>query len=616
MKWLVSRAISNTQTSDNVALDTRQRHENEVIAQVESPTEQARKWVPALARTGASAPRLALRSSSGRCEQQPPRVSQRQLNPFLPSVCAGRTRLRCIVAVMDPPARPKLKLSLGKVGANGSQPQTPVSGVPSSTPQTPAAQTPSIKLKFGGIKAKQHHPTPADDVSGTIPTSKKRKISTPSEVTAAAATPKPIQKLKLTTKNAGSRAGPQSAVTPGIRLKTRGKIPKRPLGVGYDSELEDREIDPVILEAMVLRMQPGPDCDYIRNMIAEGKVGVSVLQGGASINLRLFDQDGRRGMMTVRGNQYAISVVDLPTITEGMKSWNKKDWMKSVDISQMCLVLGPCNGEDEARNYRLHPDINPKTYQYAHGLTAPMHWVRKRRFDKTSRHRLDNIERIERRLNALLAGDAAATEVKWQVLDYNPLERNPQGDGDEDEDEDEEGFDAEGEDEDGYFPAVPNVHQYGQDEIADIEAALMEDEPAGISSAPFMPDSMTTSQVQSPAADTSAAPTPTALPFDTADAATPDNADADADDDDDASSNEGAEVEAGVSEAKAAKLEKLREIEKSIADKEKAFKQCASNILRKKIAMTIQKLQADRDMALRELGMNGDADGEVDSEEG
>lgn len=515
---------------------------------------------------------------------------------------------------MDPPARPKLKLSLGKAGANNSQPQTPTSGLPPSTPQTPAVQTPSIKLKFGGIKVKQHQSTPAEGVSGTTSASKKRKISTPSD-TIAPAPPKPVQKLKLTTKNVTHKAGPQSAVTPGIRLKTRGKIPKRPLGVGYDSELEDREVDPVILEAMVLRMQPGPDCDYIRTMIAEGKIGVSVLQGGASINLRLFDQDGRRGMMTVRGNQYAITVVDLPTVTEGMKSWNKKDWMKSVDISQMCLILGPCNGEDEARNYRLHPDINPKSYQYAHGLTAPMHWVRKRRFDKTSRHRLDNIERIERRLNALLAGDAAATEVKWQVLDYSPLERSPEAEGDEDEDE--EGEDAEGEEDDGYFPAVPNVHQYGQDEIADIEAALMEDEPVTVSSTPLMPDSMTTSQIQSPAADTSAAATPTALPSDYFDAATPDHADADADDDDDdASSNEGAEVEAGVSEAKAAKLEKLREIEKSIADKEKAFKQCASNILRKKIAVTIQKLQADRDMALRELGMNDGTGGEVESEEG
>lgn len=80
-----------------------------------------------------------------------------------------------------------------------------------------------------------------------------------------------------------------------------------------------------------------------------------------------------------------------------MKTWDKKNFFESVDIPQMCLVLGLVKNDEEARTFPLPPDLDSKNYQYAHGLTAPMRDVRKRRFERTARARVDDVEAVEER---------------------------------------------------------------------------------------------------------------------------------------------------------------------------------------------------------------------------
>lgn len=538
---------------------------------------------------------------------------------------------------MDPPPpRPKLnlKLSLSNIKAsNNSQPQTPQS----------AQRTPSLKLKFGGTPTPGQTPgksipsTPAHDDAPNGST-KKRKRQTPSvdlEHPPIGAQPARVLSLKLNTKQpvVNSKG---SAITPGIKLKTKGKIPKRPQGVGYDSELEDREIDPVILEAFVLRMLPGEDCDYIRDAIANGTVGVSLLQKGADIRLRFLDVNGRRGILIVRGRQYAFTVVDLPTITEGLKSWDKKNFIKSVDISQLCLVLGRCADDEEARNFPLPPDVNPKTYQYAHGLTAPMRNVRKRRFERTTRTRLDDIEAIERKVNSLLEADAKATDVSWEILDRDPRQ-------DEDESsEDEYDSDEEGEQE-GYFPyqngradttqtQTPD-QQYTHEDISALEA-MFEDDPDDEAAPPLPtapPTSVTTATATPADPSSSTAPTPaaeteldadgdTSLPDADLTAATtntndddddddPADADADADDDEDSDHE--------ASDEKAETLVKIKEAEEKIEQETKKLKSTTNPILKKKIALKIRALENDARMMRRHAGIGegGDGGGGEGSEE-
>ena len=71
-------------------------------------------------------------------------------------------------------------------------------------------------------------------------------------------------------------------------------------------------------------MLPGSDCDYLRQMIAEKRVGLPRKEGGADVQMKFLQPEGRRAVVTVRGNHYAATITDLPTIIEGMKSWDKE----------------------------------------------------------------------------------------------------------------------------------------------------------------------------------------------------------------------------------------------------------------------------------------------------
>ena len=382
-------------------------------------------------------------------------------------------------------ARPKLKLSFSRVG----QPTDSTTGAAQSPPPPSAIRTPSIKLNF----AKPSQPSPSDASStpktrkpkpaanGTPTSAKKRKRSQePQDDGQAVANkrPSPQRKLTLKTKPVEGPPQPLARAPTGLRLQYKGKIKKREAGSGWDSELEDSEKDPVILDGFVLRMQPGDDCDYLQDNLAKGTIGLTRSLGGPDIRVKLFDVHGRRGVMHIRSNSYAIAMVDLPCIVEGMKSWDRKGWIKSVDICQMLLVLGPVRSDDEAKNYPLPREVDPTNMQYAHGLTPPMHYVRKRRFDKTRRTKLDDIENIERRVEALLAADAKAQRVEWSVTGHDPREdRSEQSSGEDysgtdEESESEVEVDAEGEDEepDDYFNAQPGAH-------AVVETPIYQDSP-------------------------------------------------------------------------------------------------------------------------------------------
>jgi transcription initiation factor TFIID subunit 7 len=246
----------------------------------------------------------------------------------------------------------------------------------------------------------------------------------------------------------------------------------RPKGVGYDSEASDTEIDPAIEEQFILRMQPGEDCDYLRKAIEEKRFGPRS-QGGADVSIKSLTRDGRRAIVTIQGRLYAASLVDLPCIIEGMKSWDKRGWYKSADICQMLLVLGRINSEDEAHNHPLPKDVDEKTWQFAHGLTPPMRWVRKRRF----RERISNrtIEAVELEVARLIQQDEEAIEPpEFEVLDYAQyngeasMQRSEEGDymGYDDEQ------DAEGEAEYDYDQSMQA--QEGGDDFEDALAAEME----------------------------------------------------------------------------------------------------------------------------------------------
>jgi len=397
-----------------------------------------------------------------------------------------------------------LKLKIKTGGLTGSN--TPSARTPGPIPTaTPIASTPGggikIKIKTGSARSTPVPPTPESSkpeplkktkagrqpkASAKVVESRKRRDDHDSDdegstIQVLSAQP-PAKKIKLSTKASGLKT-PSSALavkTPTVlKAKQKGEKPKRNPGEGYDSEASDNEDDPAIEEQFILRMLPGPDCDYLREAIANKTIGTPKSQGGPDIHMKFFHADGRRGAITVNGHIYASTLVDLPCIIEGMKSWDKRGWWKSADICQMLWVFARVNHEDEAKTIELPRIIDQRTFQYPHGLTPPMHYARKRRFRK--RISRTAIEAVEDAVEALFAKDkeckANGGTVTFAKLEQQRTasefsERSGTYD-DEDGDEDAEGED----DEPGYFN---NNHHGGNKELspdleADLEAEMQED---------------------------------------------------------------------------------------------------------------------------------------------
>ena len=511
--------------------------------------------------------------------------------------------------------RPALKLKLTTSGS-----------VPSSQPvATPASASGLPKLKFKFNSKNSDVPAPATAASPTavdpkqlksalkkvkkdrpprLIAGKKRDHSTaitddeievlpnrsPAPLTASG-----IKKIKL-------KASRKTPTTPFIRLKPKGKPPNRPLGVGYDSEASDREEDPAIEEEFILRMLPGEDCEYLRKAIEDKRWGPRN-QGGADIRLKFLHTNGRRAVIIIRGHIYAATLVDLPCVIEGMKSWDRRGWWKTADICQMLLVLGQVNTENEALEYALPgKELDKATWQYAHGLTPPMRWVRKRRFRKRVSNR--TIEAVEEEVERLLRLDEECIgESKYEALDLDRLSRGQSGrgeSGDEvlpggseygEQDAVEEAYDA-----GDYDNPAEEVEDDGL--AADLELAMMAsdaDNAASISASShaanndtFNIDMMqhTDSEAGTPAAGT--------LSKD-------DSGDDESDDEVDAEE----EIDEDVLEQQAdlqRQREEIADLEAAIKSQTVEYERQQNSILKKKIMGKIQSLRGDLELKLAALG--------------
>lgn len=292
----------------------------------------------------------------------------------------------------------KLKLSV-------SQPPTPIEQ-PVASGAAPgwdsAAKTKRSYVRKDGDSKKSAAKKRAADDDGMSPAAKRiasgatRKLSLKPPVAHAADGSK-LTKISLPNK--------RTSLPKFVDLRARGKAPPRPKGVGYDSEDSDTEKDPAVQQAVVLRMEPGEDADYLREAIQSNQIGPHPTQGDAEVSIKFIEKNYRRAVIKIKGRMYGAVLVDLPCIVESMKSFDKKGWWKVADMNQMLLVLGRCQTEEEARTLALPKEVNKDTMQFAHGLTPPMHWVRKRRFRK--RLNYTQVQNVEEEVNKLIEADAA-----------------------------------------------------------------------------------------------------------------------------------------------------------------------------------------------------------------
>lgn len=338
----------------------------------------------------------------------------------------------------------------------------------SSIVPTPSALSPppadngsaSQKKRPSTKKSKQEH---GESSTPTIKFTKKRALDD-GDAQDGSVRKQPKLNISFSLKSSDQGASkPKKAVAPKLKLrqpsqklsllnKSSGAITfERRKGHGYDSEAEEVEEHPLIEHQFVVRMLPGDDCDYLHNAISNKLIGTK----DGDVKFRFFDKDGRKSMISIRTHHYAATIVDLPCIIEGLKSWDRRNFYKVADIHQMLVVTKRVKDAEEAKDAPPPEGVDPITWQFPHGLTPPMHWVRKRRFRKRVDKR--TIEAVEDEVKRLIALDEAMEDLGGGTTTqmFDPTL------------EDDE-VDAEGEEEEDYpIPQAEEEEEEQQEEPAD-----------------------------------------------------------------------------------------------------------------------------------------------------
>ncbi|RYP70158.1 hypothetical protein DL771_005670 [Monosporascus sp. 5C6A] len=326
-----------------------------------------------------------------------------------------------------------------------------ISSQPSTPAATPTAQAPPTVTKTKAGRSSK--PT------AKLIESKKRGYESDEDRPMAAVRlesgrPNKMIKIKPSIKTGPLTPGGATSVS-SIKFKPRGEPVEHHPGDAYDSEASDKETDPTREQAFILRVFPGAPVEYLKKAIAEGTIGIHKQNGGADFNVQFVDGKERRAMVTINGIHYAAVLVTLPTITEAMKTWDRKTMMKNSDVVEMLMCFAEVRNETEARTVPLPTMVVKNEHKWPHGLTPPMHDAANRRFRKTISEK--QWQSTAAQVKKLMDEDQAALESTVEWID------NEDDYGGYDEDEDAEG-EVQGDD---YFSQRPEISNEDMDAEGD-----------------------------------------------------------------------------------------------------------------------------------------------------
>ncbi|KAA8909575.1 TAFII55 protein conserved region-domain-containing protein [Sphaerosporella brunnea] len=242
--------------------------------------------------------------------------------------------------------------------------------------------------------------TSDSDGSPQLPYIKIKCAAFPSQP-AAPAPPLSSIKLNVNPSLVAEATDPQVAPAPPPKSASTKRWFASEPGTAYDSGASDREEEPVLEENFILRMIPGDDCDYLRNIIERGELNL-----WSDVWMRF--KDPKKAVLSIRGNLYAAILVDLPCIIESQKTLDKKNFLKVADICQMLMVTQRIPNEDALWSVKFDvPD------QFPDGLTPPMQCARKR-FKKRVSPR--TVHQVEAEVARLLREDelAESSTYSWE----------------------------------------------------------------------------------------------------------------------------------------------------------------------------------------------------------
>lgn len=509
-------------------------------------------------------------------------------------------------AAPPPAPKPRLKLNVSRAPSFVGEAKTPASAKPSAPASKPTTTTttttaiPTPKPSEGGGGGGRKVKLKIGKSQPSIPA-----VDKPPAKTKAGRQPKPTQKLVESKKRAHEEdededepltaAHPttkiklkatKSGLTPTLVVKPKGRAPLHPPGDGYDSEASDREKDPSIEEQFVLRMLPGEHCDYVRWCLENGKIGIPRSMGGADVQFKFFEEESRRAVVMVKGVRYAAVMVDLPTITEAMKTWDRKSLLKSADICQMLLVTQKVDSDAEAKSAPL-PSMIDSHFKWPHGLTPPMHDCVNRRFAKTISRK--EIEDKEAEVERLMAEDHRSVSTRWEWVDERQQDQEEFAD--EDAEGEDYGFDSQVGGADGFDG---HDHNDDGDLEADLEAAfadeLMAETPA---TGMDVGTPMTMTQVNTPAVHDS-------IEADESEEVSDDDDD---DDDDDEDLDEDARAQRdelqGVKDI-------IADLEKQLGNKQVELGRTQNKILRTRLEAQIKQLKSEIELKKSSIGIEMD----------
>ena len=292
----------------------------------------------------------------------------------------------------------KLKLSVGGSGGSGSSQTPKTSGSPEPT-QKSRSSTPKIK-----IKPPKPEPEPED-------------VKTPKKI-----------KLSLGAKNSKKLVDVKPARSvPRVRIK-----PTRVPGEGYDSEAPDIEDDPLIEQGMMIRFLDDTNLDFVHSACELGDY--------TGLNIKWISKD--KAVVNVNGTLYLARVIDLPTVTEVFKTTDRKNIFKTLDISQMLLVIKKVDPEKlrkdkdfEVPQEKLyhHPlykmaqnkEFKENRYVWRDGLLPPFEDVFRRFRPRKLNHRVMDL--VDARVNELIKRDEDAEELAFEIVDPKKMNAGAPG---------------------------------------------------------------------------------------------------------------------------------------------------------------------------------------------
>ncbi|KAL7628714.1 hypothetical protein AAE478_000229 [Parahypoxylon ruwenzoriense] len=386
-----------------------------------------------------------------------------------------------------------------------------------------------------------------------------------------------------------------------IKFKPRGEPIERHPGDAYDSEASDREVDPTRESTFILRVMPGSPAEYLKKALAEGAIGISKQNGGADFAVQFLDGKQRRAMVTIDGINYAAVLVSLPTITEAMKSWDKKNMMKNSDITEMLLCFNVVRNEVDAKTTPLPPMVVKNDFKWPHGITPPMHDASRQRFRSTLSEK--QWQSSTQYVTKLIDDDKSALESHVEFIQ------------DEDgyvDSEDEE--DAEGETEQDYFGDQPST-QNGVDIDVDVDVDVDDDEMLQAMEAELEENELKneepaaatpTMQPEAPTPMTGGTNTPAAVVEE------PISEEDESDDDDDEDINDGEDgveiddEQLAAERERKEKLDAIADLKKSLEDTERQISEVTMPILKKRLLTTMANIKKEIAVKKAALGLTDD----------